>query len=464
MEMTRAGLLLLLVCSAHSYRFRSGAGRGLAVRNPDAEWDRLATMMSEERRVASSPGRWKASPLKANVDTFPQFKLISMSKYPKEAFKPEKGVRPLPAFATEILVVPSSTGTTTAAAAARAPVVEVLCHLDRIYVRVLRAGFRSVDAYKYMKLGSCPVNQGTKEHYYFLYLLTTDCNYKKESLPDVLSYTNVLEYNPTGPVLRELPFVVPVQCKYHRLFHSYKVGFNPILQGGTVFKELTPKQNAVLQAQDASGNALSGSKTYTLGQPMFFEAKTADATTQSGNQRMYINECFMTADQSPNSTPKYTVIKNQGCMIDSKLISQSKFLSGSSKMSQKFQVSAFIFKDRVSTSSVSQQLYMHCDVTMGESPPSPSSKACNYDSATKKWKELYGSDSVCTCCETTCPSAQATASKKTISSASWKVNLSDKDGHVNVEPRMRSLDTDQFNLDDSDMAVHADFINYWEDD
>ncbi|XP_053275483.1 zona pellucida sperm-binding protein 3 [Pleuronectes platessa] len=463
MEMTRAGLLLLLVCAAYSYQFRSGAGRGLAVRNPDAEWDRLTTVMSEERNVASSPRAWKATQLKANKDTFPRYKLISKFKFQKEAFKPERGVRPLPAFATEVLVVPSNTGTTTVAAA-RAPQVEILCHLDRIYVRVLRVGFRSLDAYKYMKLGSCPVNQGTKEHYYFLYLLTTDCNFKKESLPDYLSYSAVLQYNPTGPVIRELPFVVPVQCKYHRLFHSYKVGFNPILQGGTVFKELTPKQNAVLQAQDALGNALSGSKTYILGQLMFFEAKTAEATTKSGDQRMYINECFMTADQSPNSQPKYTVIANRGCMIDSKLISQSKFLSGSSKMSQRFQVSAFIFKDMVSTSSVSQQLYMHCEVTLGVSPPSPSSKACNYDSATKKWKELYGHDSVCTCCETTCPSAQATASKKTISSASWKVNLSDKDGHVNVEPRMRSLDTDQFNLEDSDMAVHADFINYWEDD
>ncbi|XP_060941286.1 zona pellucida sperm-binding protein 3 [Limanda limanda] len=420
-------------------------------------------MMTEERRMASAPRTWKDSTLKANKDTFPRYKLISMSEYPKESFKPEKGVRPLPAFAKEVLVVPSSIGTTVAAPA-RKPVVEALCHLDRIYVRVLREGFKSVDAYKYMKLGSCPVNQGTKEHYYFLYLLTTDCNFKKESLPDYLSYSNVLSYNPTGEVLRELPFNVPVQCKYHRLFHSYKVGFNPKLQGGTVFKELTPKQNAVLQAQDASGNALSGSKTYTLGQPMFFEAKAADATTKSGHQRMYINKCFMTADQSPSSNPKYTVIGNQGCMIDSKLIAQSKFLSGSSKMSQKFQVSAFIFKDRVSTSSGLQQLYMHCEVTMGESPPSPSSKACNYDSATKKWKELYGYDSVCTCCETNCPSAQPTVSKKTISSSSWKVNLSDKDGHVNVEPRMRSLDADQFSLEDSDMAMHADFINYWEDD
>ncbi|XP_034457220.1 zona pellucida sperm-binding protein 3 [Hippoglossus hippoglossus] len=460
--MTQAWVLLLLFCSAYSYQFSSGTRRGLRVRDPEAEWDRLATIMGEETKVASVPSIWKSSTgpgsLKANKDNFPQFKLISMSKYPKDAFKPEKGVRPLPGFAGEILVVPSTTGTA-ATSPARKPAVEILCHLDRIYVRVLREGFNNVTAYKDLYVGSCPVNQGTEEHYYFLYRLTTDCKFKEESLPDYLSYSNVLSYNPSGQILRKLPFVLPVQCKYHRLFHSYKVGFYPKLQGGTVFKALTPKQSVVLEAQDASGNELTGSKTYTLGQPMFFEAKKANDAGTSGAQWMYINKCFMTADQSPNSNPKYTIIENQGCMIDSKFASQSKFLRGSSKMSQKFQVVSFVFKDQVSTSSMSQQLYMHCDVTLG--PLTASYKACNYDSATKKWKALYGDDSVCTCCETNCPSPLPKVSKKTISSASWKVNLGDQDGHVNVEPRMRLTDADSFSLEDSDMA---DFLNYWEDD
>lgn len=59
----------------------------------------------------------------------------------------------------------------------------------------------------------------------------------------------------------------------------------------------------------ASGNEITGSKTYTLGQPMYFQAKGADS---SGSQRMYINKCFMTASQDSTSNPKYTVIDNQG--------------------------------------------------------------------------------------------------------------------------------------------------------
>lgn len=62
----------------------------------------------------------------------------------------------------------------------------------------------------------------------------------------------------------------------------------------------------------ASGIEVTGTKTFTLGQPMYFEAKKPDGTAQSGLQRLYINKCFMTASQDSNANPKYTVIDNQG--------------------------------------------------------------------------------------------------------------------------------------------------------
>lgn len=37
--------------------------------------------------------------------------------------------------------------------------------------------------------------------------------------------------------------------------------------------------------------------------------------------------------------------------------------------------------------NVFQQLYMHCDISMGPLSPTPTSKACNYNLATKKWVE-----------------------------------------------------------------------------
>ncbi|XP_040893065.1 zona pellucida sperm-binding protein 3 [Toxotes jaculatrix] len=472
MGLMHTGFLLLLFCSAYSDQFRRKAGYGLFVQDPELEWVRMETVIDEDMTPARAPKAkmWKSASGSSTPEAknFPEYLTVSSSKYQKEAFKPEKGARPLPDWVKEMLLGPASTAEVNKIAAGRAAVrtklVEILCHVDRMYVRIRREVFKTRDAYKYLKLGTCPVNQGTSAHYYLLYLLKTDCGFKKESNPDYLSISNVLHYKPTGQILREMPFDIPLQCKYPRLFHSFKVGFYPKLQGGTVYKALQPKSSITLTAQDASGNEITGAKTYTLGQPMYFEAKQSDKTAKSEDQRMYINKCFMTANQDPNSSPKYTVIDNQGCMIDGKVTEQSKFLSGASKMVQKFSVGAFIFKNTGSTSSSSQQLYMHCEISMGKLTPTSSSKACNYDPPTKKWKELYGDDSVCTCCDSTCPSAQPRASSNIISSHSWKVDLSGKDGYVDVDPRMKSFDGDTFRSEDLDMAEHIDFINYWEHD
>ncbi|KAI3352847.1 hypothetical protein L3Q82_019423 [Scortum barcoo] len=350
-----------------------------------------------------------------------------------------------------------------------------------MYVRIRREVFNTLDAYKYLKLGTCPINQGTKEHYYFLYLLKTDCGFKTESSADYHLINTVLCYKPTTPVLREMPFKIPLQCKYPRFFHSYKVGFYPKLQGGTVYKALQRRSSFTLTPLDASGNEITGAKTYTLGKPMYFEAKCPYSTAMSTAQRLYVNKCFMTASQDPSSNPKYTVIDNKGCMVDGKVTKQSKFLTGASKMVQKFSVDAMIFKDMASTSSSPQQLYMHCDISLGKLTPTASSKACNFDSESKKWKELYGDDCVCMCCDSTCSSnqpkgklhfflhmihneMQSVTSRNIISSHSWKVDLSSKDRYVEDNAQMKSFGADTFSLEDPDIAEHSGFLNYWDHD
>ncbi|KAI4832185.1 hypothetical protein KUCAC02_015160 [Chaenocephalus aceratus] len=137
---------------------------------------------------------------------------------------------------------------------------------------------------------------------------------------------------------------------------------------------------------------------------MYFEAKKPEhAAAPTGAMRMYINTCFITASQDYTSTPKYTVIDNFGCMIDSKVQLQSKFITGTSKTSQKFGMTALIFKDKVSTSSVSQQIYMH-------------------------------------------------STRNMVSSHSWMVD---------VHPRMKVLDADTFTLEDPSMAAHKDCLQHW---
>ncbi|XP_068607060.1 zona pellucida sperm-binding protein 3 [Brachionichthys hirsutus] len=429
MTLMHVCFLFLLFCLAHGFHSKRGAGPGLFVRKPVVEWKRMETLIGEEMKEDPLPKSrvWRSGPSggssKPEARIVPEYVTVSASDDHREAFKPERGARPLPDTIREMLLGTNITPTVTEKPTTGNGVVEILCHIDRMYVRIRRKIFQTREAYKYLKLGSCPVNQGSKEHYYLLYLLTTDCSFTQQSNIDDVLIGNVLHYDPPGPVLRELSFNIPLQCKFPRYFHSFKVGFRPMLQGGTVFKALQAITSFILAPQDASGNEISSDQSYTLGQAMYFEAKQPNGTTTSGDQRLYIDKCFMTASLNPGSAPKYTVIDKRGCMIDAEVTDQSKFHDGPSKMIQKFSVGSFVFKDRASISALPQQLYMHCEMSVGDVTPTQSSKACNYDLETQMWKELYGDSSVCTCCESTCSSAQPKASRNIISSPSWKVDL-----------------------------------------
>ncbi|KAM8841758.1 zona pellucida sperm-binding protein 3 [Synchiropus picturatus] len=271
-----------------------------------------------------------------------------------------------------------------------------------------------------------------------------------------MSVSAMLVYNPPGPVLREVSFDIPIKCVLPRFFHSYKVGYYPLLTGGTFGLPLTPRTPFAIVAQDESGNTIAGGTSYTLGEQMFFEARRPAVTTVNPTQRLYIDKCVMTAGPSYISEPNHMVINNHGCMVDSKDTPLSKFLTANSQMVQKFSVAALVFKDAALTSS-SQQLFMHCEISIAPIAATESFKACTYDQATQTWQELYGYHHTCACCDTTCPPGFVKASRNVVSSKSWKVNFKDEDGET--EPQLTSLDGRK----NEEMADQKGFINYWDD-
>ncbi|XP_077427768.1 zona pellucida sperm-binding protein 3 [Vanacampus margaritifer] len=457
MGLMQMWIFLLLIFSAYSNPLTS------VPENEDAEseWESLQTELETEMDEVP-PGLVPRPPMFNNrflrsrssaPQRAPWYRIVTFSEDPKELFVPEKGVRPVPDSVMEMLLAPPPT-VAAPGEAAKSKFVEVLCHVDRMYVKVSKELFSTRDAFKDLRLGKCPVNEGTLEHYHFLYLLKTDCGFKRESTEDYLFISNVIHYEPTTPVIRDMPFEVSLQCKYPRYFHSFNPGISIELRRGTVYKRLQSKHAYIITPQDAIGNEVVGDKTFILGQTMYFEVKRIDNT--STDQRLYINKCFMTAVQDPYSEPKYTVIDNQGCMIDSKVTRESEFLKGPLNM-QKFSVSAFIFKDTAVSSP--SQLYLHCEFSMGDPTPTSSSKACNYHRATQKWKELYGNDSVCACCESSClPLSKASVNM--VSSPSWKVSFRGQDGSPDFELKPKSAFWGTSSLED--MTDHRDFLSYWQ--
>ncbi|XP_026861371.2 zona pellucida sperm-binding protein 3 [Electrophorus electricus] len=336
----------------------------------------------------------------------PQFQKILASEVHKDLFKPERNSRPLPDVLKSILLPPALVKVKPPKTSVP-KTIEVLCHIDRIYVRVLKSMFTNQDAWKYLKVGTCPVNQVTAKHYFFLYHVNS-CNVKREENADRVTYSNTLHYEPivSGPVVWELPFSVPLECHYNKHHRAYQVGFRPEVTVGTMFWSL--RAGFSLTSVDATWMSHAHGQSYVIGQPMFFEAR---APRHEEGKRLYLDKCFITTSSDPESTPQYVVLDNYGCMLASEG-AQMKFYATSEKSTVRFSLKAFMFKDMISQSK--KMMFIHCEMSVAPEMPTATTKACTYDSNNKRWSELYGNDSVCSCCDTSCsmpePSGTVTAS------------------------------------------------------
>lgn len=206
MELMRAGLLLLLFCFADS---QFSSGDGLFLQDPESEWRRLEMLIKEETMRAPAPesklGKSAPNGGTPEAKPVPRYVVVPASEVQKEVFKPDKSSRPLPKSVKDMLLKATTTAKppSTGGPPARTPNVEILCHLDRIYTRIRRLVFKTRKAYKYLQVGKCPVNQGTKEHYYFLYLLRTDCGFDKEVGKGVFIsfiFNNQLHFDELQPI------------------------------------------------------------------------------------------------------------------------------------------------------------------------------------------------------------------------------------------------------------------------
>lgn len=215
--------------------------RGHVVRDPEAEWNRVAVPVRKDLGrssfLKSVNTNGSILPVSRRV---PTYVIVSSSNDPKEAFKPEKGVRELPDAVKRMLL--QASGATSAppiGGGGTLPRVEVRCHIDRMYVRVRKSTFKIRNVTKNLKLGNCSPNAMVGDHYYFLYPLTAKCGFETQVSKGMflLLFNNLdalqlichfqsnvddfivratLRYSPFGTAIRDVPFRVTIYCKYPR--------------------------------------------------------------------------------------------------------------------------------------------------------------------------------------------------------------------------------------------------------
>ncbi|XP_054477469.1 zona pellucida sperm-binding protein 3d.2 isoform X2 [Anoplopoma fimbria] len=349
----------------------------------------------------------------------------------KEQFSPSRGtgLETLPEPVRGVLL-PVLASTTPPRASGFS--VRTSCERNKMLVQVRRSVLGTGEPDSQLTLGTCQASKSTKEYFYFQYDVFM-CGTKRTIINNQVAYLNTLKYDPPrirGPIRRAVPFTLPVACYYNRYQYSYKIGYTPKMRLHRIFTPLKNRAKFILTPRNAQWERLSPSDRYELGTPMYFEA---EAPSMSRDKRLYVHLCYVTPEKSHTSTPQFPVVQNYGCMVESK-DSRSRYIPYKSN-AVRFSVDAFLFKGMMG-----QQLYMHCSMSVGSSVPTPTAKSCNYNTKTKRWVELYGPDSVCTCCDSNCSSAASTGTK-IISSRPWTIESKAKPNTTSKRKKVSTTTT-----------------------
>ncbi|XP_027017783.2 zona pellucida glycoprotein 3d tandem duplicate 1 [Tachysurus fulvidraco] len=333
----------------------------------------------------------------------------------KELLSPVTGSSQLPRPLSEILIPQRHESPTRVSPVSNNHGVEVWCGYSRITVTINqdRLNFRSSAAH--FRLGTCPASRVDGRVVYFHYDLN-ECGSLLSVVKGQLLYANEVLYRPErqGAVLRAMPLKLAVQCVYDRFHYSYKIGYFPEFRPQSYRKTMVKKQLFSVSVRDANWQELGVNESFILGEPVYFEVATE---TISKDKSVYVEACHVT---DSNSTQRYDVISNFGCMVDSKRTgSRSRYVSRQMNV-LRFSLDAFSFAE-----AASERFYLHCTVLVGNVTASATAKSCTYSESEHRWAELKGHASVCTCCDSECrPSgfnSWSSVQQAVVSSKPWSL-------------------------------------------
>ncbi|KAF7214970.1 zona pellucida sperm-binding protein 3 [Nothobranchius furzeri] len=228
------------------------------------------------------------------------------------------------------------------------------------------------------------------------------CGSNKTITEEFLIYSFSLIYSPTPigntSILKTNPAEVTVQCHFKR--RNY-VSSNAMRPTWTTFaSEMQTNQQLQFSLRLMSEDWLSRMpyNAYFLREIMNIEASVL-----RGNHvplRLFVDSCVATAHPDPESTPRYPLVTNHGCLTDAKLTgAKSYFMPRSWEDKLHLQLEAFRFQT-VDKNSV----YITCSLkaTTLDVPLDLQHKTCSFLMETKRWVASGGDNQLCSCCETSC--------------------------------------------------------------
>uniref|UniRef100_A0A8C9VFI4 Zona pellucida glycoprotein 3d tandem duplicate 1 n=1 Tax=Scleropages formosus TaxID=113540 RepID=A0A8C9VFI4_SCLFO len=284
-----------------------------------------------------------ASAASGSYHVLPVFVHAAAPLVDAEIFRPVPGARRLPDHVASLLLLPPPPSPQPVGTARNPRGVEVWCGRSKMSVRVNKRTLGFKSPASQLFLGSCAVSRSTKRYHYFHYGLG-ECGAARKTDRGRLVFSNSLRYVPERR--GAVLRSLPVSLRVRCVYNR----FHYVYKVGYLPEV---HRHTVLKIGEfhhplvrfaARWERLAPGKGYILGQPMYFEARAAFIPR---SKRVFVNSCYASPSKEPNSIPQMDVVKNFGPCASPLMLS------------------------------------------------------------TKRWEELYGSSSVCSCCDSVCEARES---------------------------------------------------------
>ncbi|XP_059495876.1 zona pellucida sperm-binding protein 3-like [Stegostoma tigrinum] len=227
-----------------------------------------------------------------------------------------------------------------------------------------------------------------------------ECGSRLQMTGDFLIYTTHLTHIPNYPgsvIVRTNGAVIPIVCRY---FRKGKVSSNPIEPTWIPFSSTRSREGHLsfsLRLMNGDWLTERTSTVYSLGQLIHIEASVS--MDNHVPLKLYIDRCVATLSPGKDSSPRYSIIDYNGCLVDSQ--AEDSFSTFVLLRDQRepdklrFDLDAFCFYgDERSLIFITCHLKVAA-VDQGDSR----NKACTFQKLHKIWTPLEESTSdVCACC------------------------------------------------------------------
>ncbi|XP_048340507.1 zona pellucida sperm-binding protein 3-like [Sphaerodactylus townsendi] len=214
------------------------------------------------------------------------------------------------------------------------------------------------------------------------------CGASRKLHPNSIHYGNILHYKPlaSNGVIRTSRFSHPVDCFYPRSGNVSSLEIQPTWFPFSSTLMDRQRLDFALEVYDNTWSLPISNPRYYLG-----DLINIQASVRKGSHvplKIYVDECV--ARPSAESSVKYEVITNHGCLVDGQH-SRSHFLATRAADTLRFQLDTFTFN------GASNQVYLICHLkAVSTDSTDHRNKACSYDHYTSTWSSKEGGD--CSCC------------------------------------------------------------------